>query len=100
MVRLQRRPRPQIPPPRPILEVHWCQSGRKRAQPKAVSVMTMKSGQNRTPPTAGKPENHRDAEPACAFSIDGREIRDRRDVFLYFFGNTRYAHNDSRFSWT
>jgi hypothetical protein len=32
--------------PRPILEVHWWQSGRKRAQPKAVSVMMMKSGKS------------------------------------------------------
>src|SRR5438094_463276 len=41
MVRLLRRPRPQIPPPRPILEVHWCQRGRQRAPPKARSVVTI-----------------------------------------------------------
>src|SRR5260370_34608679 len=56
MVRLQRRPRPQIPPPRPILEVHWCQSGRKRAQPKAVSVMIKfeKAKQRMADPLSGK----------------------------------------------
>jgi hypothetical protein len=43
MVRLQRCPRPQIPRPRPVPEVHECQSGRKRSPPKAVSVIMMKS---------------------------------------------------------